>query len=151
MASLAEALLHGEDKDLVVTDCVQLLEDYIAGRGGLKGIGMKAGVGMLKAAKPDILQRAAARFLPEFLAALDPFYREFGSSRSAGQGFDHFLAARSEAAAAALLGVADARIAASTNTLAKGTYQRFRGGAEKEVAAILPRLGSLIARYLPAA
>lgn len=105
---------------------------------------MKVGLAALKAAKPDIAERAARALTPELATALDPLYRRFVASR--GTDFGRFLAAHSAEAAESVLAVTDALLASAKNAAAKSLYQRFRGSAVDELGALLPTLGRLLAR-----
>jgi hypothetical protein len=147
MAKLAKVLLTGAHKDSVVAETVQLIERYVGSRTGFKGIGMKTGLAMLKAARPDIVQRATNKLLPEVLDQLDAFHAEFKAINKPAGGFSAFLAARAAPVSSALLRVVDQRADASSNTAVKSVYKRFRGGAEQEVAGIVPELGAIIDRY----
>ncbi|HUP92836.1 MAG TPA: hypothetical protein VM074_11355 [Solimonas sp.] len=147
MQTLADILLAPHQKDAVIDDCVKLLDHHVAHRGGLKGMAMKTGVAMLKAKRPDIMVRAVRRLLPEFAVALEPLYREF--KKGPDRDFSLFLQKRAPETTGALLGVADRLIEQSQNPRSKSTYARFRGGAESEVAAIVPALSKLLSGYLP--
>ncbi len=76
MPALADIVLTMQGKDALVSDCVQLVENRVARRGGLRGITLKTGLAVIKAARPDIVQRAVRRLLPEFVASLEPLYQE---------------------------------------------------------------------------
>jgi hypothetical protein len=144
MVNLTDILLAPARKDALVSECVLLIEQHVAGRGGLKGMGLKTAVGLLKAARPDVLPSAMQRLLPGFAAALDPQYQIcLRESRD----FCAELLNREDETCSALLRVADQRVAASQNTAAKKVYARLRGSAEDEVKLILPKLAPLIARY----
>lgn len=145
MNSLTDILLAPHHKDALIADVAQLLDTHISQRGGLKGMAMKAGLGLLKRARPDILERATRRFLPEMLAAIEPLHSEF--RRSSVGDFSVFLGARASETAEKFLAVADARIAASQNPTAKSAYQKFRGGAAEDVESLVPKLGKLFAAY----
>lgn len=145
MNSLADILLASHHKDALVTDTAALLERHVQSRGGLKGFALKAGLSLLKAKRPDILQRATNRLLPEMLAALEPLYRQF--RKSSDGDFAVFLSKNAEAASGALLAVADARIA-NSGQAARSAYQKFRAGADDEVHLLLPALGKLFSAYI---
>lgn len=145
MGTLAEILLAAEHKDAVVSGCVQLIEQHIAGRGGFKGIALRTGMAMLKAAKPGILERATDKLLPEFIEALEPLHQQF--KKSGQPDFGAFLKQNTPAAAAALLGVAD-RKAHGASAGVQSTYAKFRGGGEAEVQAVIPGLAQLISSHL---
>lgn len=147
MASLPDILLAPQRKDTLVADCVQLIEDHVATRGGIRGVAMKTGVSMLKGAKPDVLQRAVSALLPDFAQALDPQYQ---ACRKSGQDFAAALQARADGTVAALLGIADRRIQLTQIKGAKTLYSRLRGSAEDEIRQLLPRLVQIIARHAAA-
>ena len=141
MKTLADILLAAPQRDAVVEETVSLIESHVGSRPGLRGISLKTGLAMVKAARPSILGRAVQRLLPEFVAALDPLYGEF---RDAGGGdFAAYLRKHSGRATAALLRVADARVE-QASPMARSAYAKFRGSAEAEVAAALPGLARLI-------
>jgi hypothetical protein len=146
MKTLADILSAPQHQDAFTADAVQLIESHIASRGGIKGITLKTGLAMLKAARPDILPRAVRRLQPEFSQALEPLYREFASAPQ--RDFTLFLQKNAQRAAAALLAAADARVAASSNSKTRSTYARFRSTAESEVLAAMPAIGKLIRAYL---
>jgi len=148
MPALADIVLTAERKDALVADCVHLTENRIAGRGGLRGIALKTGLSLLKAARPDILPRAMQALLPDFVAALDPLYQDYLAASDRPADFASFLQGRSDAAVDALLGVTDARAARVHNPAIKSVYARLRGGAESEVGAALPDFANLLSNYL---
>lgn len=146
MSSLADILLAAHHRDELTADAARLVEQYIQQRGGLKGMGLRTGLSLVKTAKPDILNRASDRMLPDMVRALEPLYQEF---RGSGSGdFSVFLDRRADTAVELLLGVADAKVAAAHNAAAKAVYQRLRGGAAEEVRSLLPRIGKLVSAYL---
>ncbi len=146
MKTLADILGAPHQRDAVVADLVKLIENHIAGRGGLKGMTLKTGLAMLKAAKPDILPRATSRLLPEFAASLEPLYQEF--QKSPDRDFSLFLQKQAARTADALLATADARVAASSNKAVKSNYGRLRSTAETEVLAAVPAISKLLRGYL---
>ena len=139
-------LLDPAHKAALIGDCVQLIESRVADLGGLKGMALKTGMSMLKAAKPGILERATASLLPEFVAALEPLYRECTQAGNAG--FSQFLQRNAPRATQDLLAVADRRVAESDSPRIKSIYAKLRGSAETEVQAAIPGLAGIIGRYL---
>lgn len=154
MPTLADILLGAEHRSLpsdpLVQDCVQRIEAQIAARGGLKGLGMKTALAMLKAAKPGILPRALARLLPEFAQALEPLYRQFRAERGKPAQLARFLVEHQAIAIAALLAVADARAGVASAPV-RSAYARLRGGAEEEIGALWPALAQALAARVAAA
>ena len=143
MKTLADVLLEPGRQDALIRDAVRLIEDHVGSRSGLRGMSLKTGLAMVKAARPGILDRAVRRLLPEFAQALDPLYQEFRSMP--GRDFAGFLQKNSGRATAALLAVADRHIG-QASAVAQAAYGKLRGSAEAEVGAALPALARLIGR-----
>jgi hypothetical protein len=146
MSRLDEILLAAHQRDAVVADTVQLIESHISGIGGLKGMSLKTGLAVVKAAKPGIMVRAVQKLLPDFIAALDPLYQSF--RQSAERDFSAFLRKQDRQVTAALLKVADARVKQASPAI-QGRYESMRKLAENEVRAAVPALATLLRRYLP--
>lgn len=142
---LADVLLAPQQRDAVIADTVQLIESRISGIGGLKGISLKTGLAMVKAAKPGIMVKATQRLLPEFIAALDPLYQSF--LNSAERDFSAFLRKHDRQVTTALLSIADARVRQASPGI-QSSYGKFRKLAEDEVKAAVPDLAKLIRGYL---
>ncbi len=144
MSDLRDILLVETRKRLVTADCVGVIEQYVSGRGGLRGIGMKTGIGMIKAARPDAMLRVIGHLLPEIVATLEPCHAE---SVATGKSFDATVKAHRSRVANELVAMADRRMTAVQNATAKSMYKRFRGDAEAEVIAALPLLSRALDRY----
>ena len=143
--TLSQILLADDKRQDVNRQFAQVIEDFVSRRGGLKGLGMRTGLKMLKAARPGIVDRATEKMLPDFLEALEPLHKEF--VKSGGGDFAAFLQDHENAAVAALIQVADTKAANASDTV-KGYYSKFRHGSEGEVKALVPGLGKLIQKYL---
>jgi hypothetical protein len=90
--------------------------------------------------------RAAGRrgLLPEFAKALEPIYAD---AKAANKGIkDHFVA-HSEQVADALLTITDDKAKRSKSGMVKGTYEKLRGSAKKNVEAAVPRLAAMIEKH----
>ncbi|HVT34983.1 MAG TPA: hypothetical protein VHE37_05345, partial [Nevskiaceae bacterium] len=122
-----------------------LIEDFVAGRGGLKGMGLRAGLKMLKAARPGIMDRATERMLPDFLEALDPLFQKF--RKAGGKDFAAYLQQHEHEAVKALVHVADTK-ASDASPGVQSYYAKFRHGSENEVKALIPGLGRLVQHHL---
>jgi hypothetical protein len=144
--SLNEILWSPLQRENFAADLVRLVDQHLAGVRGLRGIGVRTGMSLLRAAKPDLLDGALRRNAPQFIAALEPLYESFlnGSDRD----FAMFLQKHREQARDALMTVADRRIAASSNTALQAAYRRVRDSVQAEVESAVPALGSLIRGYL---
>ena len=142
MTTLAEILLAPARRDALVRKTASWIERYVAERSGLRGMALRAGLSAVQAARPDVVPRAVARLLPEFAVALEPLWQR---SRASGErDFSAFLRQHADEATAALMAVADARVAASSHhALARG-YRGLRGTLEKELAGLLPDVARMI-------
>jgi hypothetical protein len=145
MKTLADMLLAPGREDAVIGDAVRLIENHVGGRGGLRGMSLKTGLAMVKAAKPGILDRAVRKLLPEFALALDPLFQAFRASSA--NDFADYLAKHSGQATSALLAVADRRID-QASPIARSAYAKLRGSAEAEVSTAIPALAALLGRHL---
>lgn len=145
MSRLDEILLAAHQRDAVVADTVRLIESHIAGIGGLKGMSLKTGLAVVKAAKPGIMVRAVQKLLPDFIAALDPLYQSF--RQSAERDFSAFLRKQDRQVTSALLKVADARVLQASPGI-QTRYNKMRKLAEDEVRAAVPALAALLRRYV---
>lgn len=145
MRTLNEILLAPHQKEALFADCVKLIESHLSGLSGFNGIALKTTVNMLKTAKPGILERAVVILIPAFTKALEPLHQEF--RQSGDRDFSLFLQKHARETSAALLSVADARIAQGSSA-AQSVYAKFRGNAENQVMEVLPRLSKLLSGYL---
>lgn len=144
MANLTDAFTAETKKDNVVTDCMLLIDAEVADKGGLSGLAIKAGYGVVKGIKPGFIKQTVSDLLPEFATALDPIYQE-AKSKSAPVA-DYFRD-NSARVADALLAITDAKAAKSKSGAVKGTYEKLRGQAKKNVEAAVPRLGKMVEKH----
>jgi hypothetical protein len=144
MPTLPEILNSDAKKGSVVDDCCVLIDDEVSDKGGISGLAIKAGYAAVKGIKPGFVKHVVADLLPEFAAALDPIYQEgTAKSRPAGE----YFAANASRVADALLGITDAKAAKSKSGVVKGTYEKLRGSAKKNVESAVPRLGRLVQKH----
>ena len=108
------------------------------------GIAVKAGYAAVKGIKPGFVKNTVEHLLPEFAEQLDPVWEEAKKAPSPSG----YLVANKSRVADALLAVTDARAAKSTKGMVKGTYERLRGSAKKNVEEAVPRLGKLLEKHL---
>jgi hypothetical protein len=141
MSSLPEILNSDAKKGFVVDDCLTLIDAEVKDKGGISGLAIKAGYGAVKGIKPGFVKHVITDLLPDFAKALDPIYQE---AKTAGKPVADYFAARSSDVAEALLKLTDDKAKGSKNSLVRGTYDKLRGSAKKNVEAAVPRLGKLI-------
>jgi len=146
MSTLTEALIAESKRGAVVDDCVSLIDAEVAAKGGLTGLAIKAGYKTVQGIKPGFVRQVVVDLLPEFAQALDPLYQE---ARTSGQGVTAFFPANAPRVADALLGITDEKARRSKSGMVKGTYEKLRGTAKKNVEAAVPRLSAMIEKHAP--
>ncbi|PTL75937.1 hypothetical protein [Vitiosangium sp. GDMCC 1.1324] len=144
MASLTETLTNETRKAAVIDDCCSLIDAEVADKSGISGLAIKAGYSAVKGIKPGFIKHAVSDLLPEFAKALDPLYQE---AKTGGKPVGAHLQANSGRAADALLSITDGKVQHSKSGLIKGTYEKLRGSAKKNVEAAVPRLARLIEKH----
>ncbi len=141
MPSLPEILTSEAKKARVVDDCCDLIDAEVKDKGGISGLAIKAGYGAVKGVKPGFIKHVVTDLLPEFARVLDPIFQD---GTKAGKAPSDYFAGRAPDVAEALLALTDEKAKASKNALVRGTYDKLRGTAKKNVEAAVPRLGKLI-------
>lgn len=131
-----------KDRAAVVSDLVEVIDAEVADQKGLSGAAVKTAYSAAQKVKPGVVAKATDQMLPDFLAALAPFW----DSKPEATPFGEHLQANGDAAAEALLRVTDDQAESARPTLAKA-YGSLRGKAKTYVVAALPRLGAAIERH----
>ena len=146
MSTLAEILLAPHQKEALTADCVRIVERHLNSLRSLRGLALKAGLAVFKAAKPDLIPRVIRKLLPDLIAALEPLYARFG--QSSDRDFSLFLRKNADEAVEALMSKVDARAAETSNETAKSTYRKLRNNVRSELEALLPELAKTLSGYL---
>jgi hypothetical protein len=144
--AVSEALLAADRKASVVADCCKLVDEEVASKSGISGLAVKAGYAAVKGIKPGFIGEVVEKLLPEFAKQLDPLWDE-GTQR--GNPTHWFLTNRG-LVADALLTVTDGKAKGAKSGVVRGTYDKLRGSAKKNVEDAVPRLTKLIEKYAPA-
>ncbi len=145
MAKLT-SLLEDPRRDTLINDVVALVERHAGQRKGLRGVTLRAGLGWVHRRLPDAIPRTVTRLLPDLVTALGPLHQQ--SKARNGKDFAAYLKRERALVAAALLGIADARVERSTNAALKTFYAGFRSTAEHEAEEIVPGLADVLGRHL---
>ena len=146
MPTLVEALTSDSKKGAVTDDCVALIDAEVADKGGLTGLAIKAGYKAVQGVKPGFVRQAVGDMLPEFAKALDPIYQD---AKASGRPVHEFFSSNAPRVADALLGITDEKARRAKSALVKGTYDKLRGTAKKNVEAAAPRLGAMVEKHAP--
>jgi hypothetical protein len=142
---LSQQVLARKTRPQVIADLAQVVQQEVAGKKGVSGAAIKAGYGAASKVVPNLTERGLNKLLPDFAAALDPFWASFEAS--GGSDFGDHLAAHGAEVSAALLAVTDAKVQGSGREQVKKVYKALRGKAKGHVVAALPRVGSALQRH----
>jgi hypothetical protein len=146
MSTLSETLGSDSRKSVVVDDCLALIDAEVSDKGGLTGLAIKAGYKTIQGVKPGFVRQVVVDLLPEFATALDPLYQE---AKNGGRNVRDYFNANATRAADALLTITDEKAKRSRSGMVKGTYEKLRGSAKKNVEAAVPRLAAMIEKHAP--
>jgi hypothetical protein len=144
MPNLPEALISESKRQAVEEDTVALIDAEVADKGGLTGLVIKAGYKTVQGIKPGFVRQVVSDLLPEFARALDPLYQE---AKSAGKGVRDYFTGNAPRVADALLSITDDKAKRAKSGMVKGTYEKLRSTAKKNVEAAVPRLGAIIEKH----
>lgn len=140
--SLTTTLLDPARQPAVVADFASVVESEVGDKGGLSGTVIKTAYAAVKKVSPTVVESALTKLLPDFAAALDPFWTEF---QAQGPGdFGRFLADRGDAVGDALLAVTDNKAESTSQPALRKAYSSLRGKAKENVVAALPRVGAAV-------
>lgn len=147
MTSLNDRL-EEVDRQIVIDDTAQLIDDEVGSKSGFSGMALKGGYKVVQKVKPGMIEEAVDHLLDDFTAALDPLYQQYIED-DAAEKFEVYIQDHDTRAANDLLSITDARAEKSDKQVLKKTYSKLRGQAEKHVRQALPGLGRLIDRHAP--
>lgn len=147
-ATLTETLLIDGRRSALIDDLTTLVDQEVADKNGVSGAVLKTAFAAVKKMRPGLVPGALNRMVDEFVVALDPLYRDYRATGSAG--FGAYLVSRSDEATAALLTVSDNRAQRSSSESLKKAYEKVRPTGQKNVAEALPRLGAVIEKHATA-
>lgn len=141
---LSQVILEPKNMPAVVAACCKLVDDEVGSKGGLSGLAVKAGYKAVQGVKPNFVRHVVIQLLPDFVRALEPLWEEGAAKGNAAQ---HLKDNRSRAADA-LLSVTDGKSKNAKSSLVRGTYDKLRGSAKKNVEEAVPRLADMLGMYV---
>ena len=147
MSTLTEIVLVPGTRPKVVADCVQLIDEEVAAKGGLSGLAIKGAYMVVKAVKPGFITESVDHMLDDFVRRLEPFHTE---AQQKNEPIGPFLSSRAGTVADALLAISDERAARAKNQTVKKAYEKLRPTGKKNVEVAVPRIGRLLAKYTAA-
>jgi hypothetical protein len=146
MPNLTEALTAEPRKNAVVEDCLALIDAEVHDKSGLTGLAIKAGYKTVQGIKPGFVRQVVTDLLPEFAHVLEPIYQE---AKANGRGVRDHMTANGPRVADALLSITDEKANRAKSGMVKGTYEKLRSTAKKNVEAAVPRLAAMIEKHAP--
>src|SRR5262249_60079762 len=93
--------------------------------------------------KPGFIAEVVEKLLPEFAGQIDAIWEE---GKKGGDAGGHFVSNKSRVADA-LLSVTDAKAKNAKSAIVRGTYEKLRGSAKKNVEEAVPRLAKLVHKH----
>jgi len=145
MASLKAALLVPGVRPKVIADCCALIDAEVAEKSGLSGFAIKAGYGVVKALRANIIADVLEWMLDDFVARLEPFAAAWSAAPTGT--LSAYISARPGEVAESLLAISDARAQRTTNTTLRKGYEKLRPMGKKNVEQAVPRLARLVEKY----
>lgn len=142
MTSLVETIAKGPNRQAVITDCVELIDEQVK----QKGFVIKSAYAAIKAIKKTFVAETVDSMLDEWLGKIQPYHDKWAAAKSST--LTAFLVSRGDEVAEDLLAVTDARAERTSHTTAKKMYGRMRDGAKKNVVEAIPALGRMIEKNL---
>jgi hypothetical protein len=144
-ATLDQMLLAPDVQPSVVADCLTLIDEEVSSKSGISAAALKLAYKTAKTFAKGYLREIVEKLLPEFVAALEPYWADFTASGASG--FGDYLAKHGDEVSEALLAVTDATARTSRKAVILKAYGTVRGGAAKHIQAALPNLGAMTEKY----
>ena len=141
--SLSDAINEPSKKATIVADCCKLVDEEVSAKGGLSGLAVKAGYHAVKGISPGFITEVVEKLLPEFASKIDAIWDE---GKKSGNAASHFVTSKSRVADV-LLSVTDAKAKNAKAAVVRGTYEKLRGSAKKNVEEAVPRLARLLEKH----
>jgi hypothetical protein len=132
----------------ILSACERMIEDEVAGKGGLSGLAIKGGYKVVQAVKPGIIRESLDHLLDDFVRRLEPFFATHRQSGGEPRAFGDALRSQSGAVADALLAITDEKAKRAKNATLKGAYDKLRPQAKKHVEEAVPRVGRTLSSLL---
>jgi hypothetical protein len=130
-------------RQVLIADCVQLINDEVKSKKGISGAAVKTAFAMVKALRPRILEDSVDGLLDEFAAALQPYYEQYQESGESGR-LETYLQNRSSEVAESLLGITDRRAETSSHKTLVKAYMKLRPKGKVHVEQAAPGIGRVL-------
>lgn len=145
MATLQDKLLAAPVRPLVVSDCARLIDEEVASKSGLSGIGIKTAYAVVKALGGNLIPEVVDSLLPSFAERLEVTYAAWLVATE--EPLPGFFQKRSGEVAEALLSITDDRAHKTKNATLRKAYEKLRPTGRAHVEQAVPRLGKLLEKH----
>lgn len=135
-------------RESLLKDCVQLIDNDVAGRRGISGMAIKATYAVVKRLKPNLILEVMAALLDQFIGAFEPLFSRFTETSTEYAKFPSSLRGKEATVADALLTITDDRAKQTSNSTLRSAYEKLRPHAKKYVEEAVPEILNLLARRL---
>lgn len=142
MSSLVETLGGPAKREIVIKDCVALIDAQVKE----KGFVIKSAYATIKAIKKTFVPETVDSLLDDWLGKLQPHYEKWSANKTTS--LSDYLVSRSDDVAEDLLSVTDRRAEKSSHGTAKKMYGKMRDGAKRNVVEAIPDLAKLVEKHL---
>ena len=149
MNTLATRLLNKETLPQLVSEGAALVDNEVRRQKGIGGLAIKAGYKAFKTIMPNIVEKAVAFLMSEFVTVIERHHADYQAARPAGMDFKGWLVQHADPVAEDLLQVTDRVIQNTGRTTLKKIYNSLRGRARSYVQEAVPAMADLIARHEP--
>ncbi|MCA9669273.1 MAG: hypothetical protein KC503_26940 [Myxococcales bacterium] len=149
MKDLRKLAEDPDKRQVVVKDCVDLIDAEVKSKRGFSAVAVKTAYGLVKALKPNMMTNAVDSLFDDFAATLQSYYTSYSEAGAQGA-FSGYLSARAADVAEALLQVTDQRANGSSNKTAVKAYKRLRPKGKVHVEQAVPNLGKIVDKHLAA-
>lgn len=159
MPTLVEQLMAEPQRQTLIEDLAAIVEAHVADLKGIRGMTLRTGLSLLKAARHNAVPEAVSRLLPGAATALEADYQAFlarhadtataaGPTPQGAIGFGDYLHSQPSAVAKALMDALDARVAGSQHPTLRSAYPRLRSAIAAEIEPAVPKLADALAKHL---
>lgn len=144
MPSLQETLVDSSKRKNIIQDCVLMIDEEVASKGGISGLAIKGSYRLVKGIKPGFIAETVDGLLDGFCKNLQPIVDD---AKAKGEPVRSFFVANRTRVGNALLAVTDERAQKTRHNLIKSAYEKLRPSALRNVEDAVPRVGGVIEKY----
>ena len=148
MGVLREKIADPGVREVVIKDCVNVVDGEVAAKKGVTGMMIKGGYRAFKTIKPGIVEEAVRHLLDDFSDVLDKKYEAYCQDEpDRDQTFEQWASRRDTQIADDLLGITDDIMNRTSKIALQKIYKGLRGVAQKNVSVAVPAVARLVMKH----